>query len=570
MAESTILIESKPRGISEFWRKNTSHIPTTELANLLKALRKVGGHIGPNVGQIMWEGMSTTQSGIISLNPEYILEEYPVPAENVDYLVGVVTHEALHKTQWSDLVWRGVHQVSQNMKPRQRIILQKIVYIGEDIYVDYISEQSILGLYTRKTRRVAMDEAKSRLNLNAVTVDELIYLWWLNAWGEEMDATRVQLYEEPLKVLNNLLPELKEVSHSKKGVIDRCDLRRAIYLRAWEGVRDMIASWAITDKALLWYPPSTGQQDSSSQKKAPKSAPVALAPSVAQEIEALLAISSADITPIIRSIVGEENEDVVSMSKWDFAIPGQGTAETQMVNRLKAIFRNYAERKFLVSRGLTSGKVDRKRLYRAPITGRCFMDKQKLPNLNWNICLLIDASGSMGQQAKWKLVENTVATLHKALKGLEGRVQVWAYFESGHICMMSPLIKGKQLFTVPPGGQTASGQALIAAAFFMPKESGRRFLVHITDGASNYGCDVQYGIDYCKAQNIHLVTLGCGCPNRKAMLEQYGRSIQFVDHFSQLPDALEKLLKWTFIYGMKQQPGVTKGLSRFMDMASKT
>jgi hypothetical protein len=35
------------------------------------------------------------------------------------------------------------------------------------------------------------------------------------------------------------------------------------------------------------------------------------------------------------------------------------------------------------------------------------------------------------------------------------------------------------------------------------------------------------------------------------MVRQYGRSIQFVDHYGQLPRAIERLLRHTFLYGNK-------------------
>jgi hypothetical protein len=35
------------------------------------------------------------------------------------------------------------------------------------------------------------------------------------------------------------------------------------------------------------------------------------------------------------------------------------------------------------------------------------------------------------------------------------------------------------------------------------------------------------------------------------MLRQYGKTIQFLDHFQQLPQTIERLLKWTFLYGKK-------------------
>jgi hypothetical protein len=95
----------------------------------------------------------------------------------------------------------------------------------------------------------------------------------------------------------------------------------------------------------------------------------------------------------------------------------------------------------------------------------------------------------------------------------------------------------------------------------MPKERKRNILVHVTDGESNFGCDVQYGIDYCLEQNIHLVTLGCGYKDREAMSRQYGKTLQFLDHFGQLPQAMERLLKWTFLYGTKPHLQVTQSRS---------
>jgi nitric oxide reductase activation protein len=117
--------------------------------------------------------------------------------------------------------------------------------------------------------------------------------------------------------------------------------------------------------------------------------------------------------------------------------------------------------------------------------------------------------------------------------------------------MISSLAKGRHLLSVPPGGKTASGQAIIAAAYLMPRIHKRNLLVHITDGETNFGCDVRYGMDYCREQNIHLVTLGCGCKDQAAMFRQYGNTIQFIDHFGQLPGSIENLLKRTFVYGKK-------------------
>lgn len=564
MAESTSLTNSDLTDdgvgdgrLSEFWRKNTSNIEATELANLLRALRKVSGTLGRNVGDIVYAGMSKSPGDSIILDPEFVIGEYPVSPRKVDYLVGLVVHEALHKTEWSDLIWTGVEKANPDMKVRDKVILSKIVRVGEDIYVDSISERSILGLYNRKARKVGMDAMRSNLDPEAVSVDELIYLWWLSAWGQEMGDANVETYEKPLDLLNSIIPELRAVIDSKKGVIERCNLRRDIYLRVWESVRELIGSWRIIDKAVSWG--FLGDEADSSKKKAISGKGISLSPAMALEIEARLAASSGNLTPIIESIVDDPDQEIIPTRLWDYNIPARGMVDHHQVGRLKAIIQSYADRKILVSRGLTSGKVDRKRLYRAPITGACFLDKQTLPDMSWSICLLIDASGSMGRGQSWRLVESTVATLHKAFRGSANRLQAWAYFESHGICMITSLLKGNELMSISPSGETPSGQAIIAATYLLPKDRKRKLVIHVTDGASNAGCDVQYGINYCKEQHVQLVTLGCGLEDRQEMLEQYGRSVQFVDHFGQLPGAVEKLLKWAFLYGFREKPSIPKG-----------
>lgn len=553
--------EPAPRAeeaLSDFWRKNISNIEAVELANLLRALRKVAGTLGRNVGDIVYAGMSKAPGTSIVLDAEFVTGEYPIHPWKVDYLVGLVVHEALHKTEWSDLVWTGVENEHPDIKIREKVILSKLVGVGEDIYVDSLSERSILGLYNRRVRLTAMDAMRSRLDPEAVSVDELLYLWWLSAWDGDLSGHDMDTYGGPLSVLQGITPELRAVIDSGKRVIDRCNMRRDIYLKAWEEIREGIRSWRLLEKAVSWS--FVDEEAEAAQKKVSSGKGIKLSPATALEIEARLAASSGNITPIIESVVGNADEEIIPTRLWDYNMPGRAVVDQRQVARLRAIIQGYADRKVLVSRGLTSGKVDRKRLYRAPITGACFLDKQTLPDVSWSISLLIDASGSMARGQNWRLVESTVATLHKAFRGSSNRLQAWAYFESHGICMITSLLKDNELMSISPSGQTPSGQALIAAAYMLPKDRKRKLILHITDGASNCGCDVRYGINYCQEQRVQLVTLGCGLEDRQALNEQYGRSVQFLDHFGQLPSAIEKLLKWAFLYGVRQVAKVPEGI----------
>lgn len=332
--------------------------------------------------------------------------------------------------------------------------------------------------------------------------------------------------------------------------MDRCQKRVQLYLESWEAIQSSLSSWRVIANILHWY---SFPEDERSER--PRSAPdtsgaptTVLPQALLQQVEVELARNSADITPIIQSIVGYEDEVVAPTSRWDFNIPANPVIDPRLVARLKAIFGNYSARKITVSRGLSGGKVDPRRLYRAPISGRCFFQREALADLDWNVALLIDASGSM-RGTKWQMVQNTVGNLHTALTRVRSHLQAYAYFEVDGICMISQLIKDRQLLSVPPAGQTASGQAIIAAAYFMSSNRKRNLLIHVTDGRSNFGCDVRHAFTYCQSRNIDLVTLGCGYEDREAMLRQYGKSLQCLDHFGQLPSAMERLLRWAFLYG---------------------
>ncbi len=550
-------------GISPYWRRNTSQTESVELANVLRALRKITGHISLFDCRIEWAGMTMGKGDSIVLDPAPVMGEYPVSPKKFDALAGIVIHEWTHRTEWSERVWQQSDKAYQAAFPDgtllQRSVFQKIVHTGEDIFVDHVSGCSILGKYTEAPRRHEIQEKIKIMPVKIpISVDKLIMVWWAQAFGEKNPSDLPECFEEPLSILGELAEKLRLLSRTETRIIERCDLRSKYYIETWGKIKELISSWKVISKMLIWVPQNKNGA-TKAETPASKGGPAKLNKGLALNIETRLSVDSVNITPFIRHIVGHDNEDVTPISRYDFNIPSHPVIDYKLVARLRAIFQDYAERRIMKNRGLTSGRIDSRKLFRAHVTGRCFYEKQKIPVLDWNVCLLIDASGSMVGN-KWKMVENSMGTLHRAFRGFQSRLQAYAYFEADRICMVSKLIDGRRLLSVPPMGLTASGQAIIAAAYFMRRDQRRRFLIHITDGESNLGCDVQHGIDYCKKENINLVTLGVSYKERKAMQKQYGKSIQFLDHFGQLPSALESLLKWTFVYG-KQRGRQTSGFS---------
>ncbi|RLJ01392.1 MAG: hypothetical protein DRP08_05565, partial [Candidatus Aenigmatarchaeota archaeon] len=145
----------------------------------------------------------------------------------------------------------------------------------------------------------------------------------------------------------------------------------------------------------------------------------------------------------------------------------------------------------------------------------------------------------------WYNVQKTFASLFEAAKGYHNKVQLYAYYEQAGRCFISTLLKGNRLYTLSPRGKTPSGQAIIGVAMNMLRDAKRNnLLIHITDGESNCGIDVSEAIRYCKKKLINLVTIGCGYNEsiREYLKDTY-KDIYFMKDFSQLPDAIEYLLK---------------------------
>ena len=536
-------------GLSAYWRKNTSSLEAAELANLLRALRKVAGHLGDNIGRIEFTGMSTACDHGILIEPEPLMGKYPVPAEKVDFLVGLVVHEAMHRIEWSDHVWKLLEPEMDKMTPREKVIFQKFVFTGENIYKDFRAEPTVFGLYTRIVRDKAIGLDRCKFSKAGPCVDILMVTWLESAFDKRMNSGTI-FDDDPILVeLEQVSGKLKTNALGSAGVIRRCEKRADLYRHAWENLASLFKNMKIVDMHLHWFSylkKSRNQANVAAGQGAGKTKKPPLI--LIQDIEKRLCEDAVDLTPLIRSVAGYDNDSVAPMSRWDFQAASHPVVDRKMIGRLKSVFAHYADRNSLMSRGLERGRIDRRRLHRAGVDGRCFKTVDRIPNPDWNVGLLVDASGSM-RGNKWQMVENTIATIHKALSGYRNRLSAWAYFEVSGICMISRLISKNRLFSVPPAGQTASGQAIIAAASMMPENIKRNLLIHITDGESNFGCDVSFGMEYCRKRNIQLITLGCGYRDRLAMEHQYGRSIQFIDYFEQLPDAMETLFRWTFVYG---------------------
>ena len=544
-------IWSKPswyfKGDSNYWRVTRLNSEASELAGVLRSLTTVVGHIGMNVGRITWSGDISIEADrdSIVLQPDFVMGDYPVPPGKMDVLTGVCVHEAIRQSEWSGFAWKEAMKQDPSFDKRSNFMkkdrLWKLFGSGENIYLEECVSNNILGDYTKHARKILILGLLRDPKRNP-TAWHLFDLWEQTLLDGKKYADINPLYEEPLNYLIKNSKKLKTIAANRtKSVITRCQSRAKIFLEMFAAIEPMIKTWERDPVSFFEY----GKIKIKKKKKKKKKEKVvlrAISPDLWEDIDLELSRGSKDLTPLIKHVCNNDRK-VLRTTMTNFTIPANAATDRQLVGRLKNIFQYYAQRVKKVNRGLESGKIDRRRLYRALIDKRCFKIEQMLPEFAWNFSVVVDASMSMAG-FKWKVVESTMSALHKSLEGYQNNLKIYGYFEWDGVCLVSELLRENMLYSIAPTGRTPSGQGIIAAALFMPRKTKqRKFILHITDGESNAGADVDYALDYCKQENIEIMTLGCSYNEKDQLLKQYGKQLQFLDTIDELPKAIERLFQ---------------------------
>ena len=211
---------------------------------------------------------------------------------------------------------------------------------------------------------------------------------------------------------------------------------------------------------------------------------------------------------------------------------------------LRMTLQSIAHRNTFFNRGLVTGKIDGRKLYRALTTCRVFLEKKNRFVLDNNFVLLVDCTGSMSDPTKWNMALAVYQTLFSAIKEFNPNARLVGYNEVAGTCRITELYRSGKFYSVFPNGKTASGEAIIATVLSIKNFNKQPFIIHITDGASNWGCGVSEAITYCQKRRINLLTLGISCnrSNKIALEEEYGKKVAFLENIQTLPRLLNNLL----------------------------
>ncbi|MCL5405833.1 MAG: VWA domain-containing protein, partial [Deltaproteobacteria bacterium] len=545
---------SEDAGYSEYWRRSKSPVELFELARLLLGLRKVASYVGRNVGAIIWAGMEAENA--LVLDPGMVMGSYPVPAEKTDRVTGLVVRLALGKTEWSQ---RLAEPVLWKMKVHGRHAAQLGFYLDicEKVYLDCLSNRTPLGFYTEAHRLWTIARAAQGASRRP-NISELLHQWWKAAADRSRDkyrrewpqrppctATDVSSFEEcyqkPLSLLNPMVDELIHKTPLLPTVTERCDHRLNLYLSVWPDLLKCIDHWPVRSKIrdARALKRADRPADACDEEAGQEVGQVVVLPELLEKATRAVPVYTEDVKRVVR-----DHQNVVVIEGNDIVMPARDRLNKRILHHLSIIIRASAQRKAVVSRGLKAGKMDRRRLYRANITGTIFKSVKtdfELPN---DMVVLVDSSGSMSATHLWENVEAVYQTLFTAIYSFNPQARLLAYNEIKDKCLVTEIYQKGCFYNVLRHGKTASGEAIIATALALKTSHKRPFILHITDGASNWGCGVADAISLCRGKGINLLTLGVGCgeESRRSLTREYGRLVQFIERIDALPHLLRDLL----------------------------
>ncbi len=527
---------------SRYWRKNRSRHEATELALSLKALRKVAVHIDKKVKPVFWRGMVDTDNSAILLDTEMIQGRYPIPSKDFDLLVARVAFEGLASIERTDWVLDKVIRSVPNLSENEELYLKALLEAAECIYLDQLAKPLVWGLYLSNLwlTEFGVDQRDPKL---PPSPGSLGHIWIRKAiLGQYPDQLHyycdgvIGLLTRRANAIRDLVL-LPALSTRRKRRIE-------LYLDMWPEFYEIISGWEefqldsdtikMLDAEGLKAEPSDEKNNKEAEGEAENQITGALEWDLAEEVRSIMEEEESNLTRDIAAAVHDAGERPIETIIKRGEIRSNVQPDELQIKRLKRIFREQESlikrsRRREIRRGLIEGKLDARRLYRVPINGRVFKNKQApASEYLWQICIVADASASMAGKSEkhtpWYIAEKTFASV-AAANLFRNVLDIYAYSAEKNICTLTQLWHGGELYSVMPAGRTPSGQAIMAAATLLNKKFNRKrkknMIVHITDGAANCGLPLSDAIKYCHRNNIEVYTIGCGCtPDTRDILRE--------------------------------------------------
>lgn len=271
----------------------------------------------------------------------------------------------------------------------------------------------------------------------------------------------------------------------------------------------------------------------------------------AEDVSMAIIERREDLTQMVCALAGKSRFEVITFTPQPEApLDAIRKKTTEAEENLRRIFQRFRDKRTAYYRGLYSGKLSTRRLYRAGYGDeRVFQRKERPEEIDLALCLLMDCSGSMSLHKQF--IGEIVVALSDALSKEKAEFMVlgYSYNGSGRVNIARfydregglSLGLDKQLWDSTP-----TYEAIAAAIAQLLKLGGnrRKILVHYTDGGANTGNTnaIPELLDKARVEKVedyHLVPPLLLASSLRLFGEGHVRSLEMLEN---LPHVVEEIL----------------------------
>lgn len=676
---SNISSTSEDTSLSGLWRENKSKDPGTDLASILDSARIMAQSLIPDT-DVTFAGVqqATTEQKRISLSARGLGNEFPVPGDKVDRILGLTAHEIGHilfseknKPKYLENLYRraGIYQYGTNVS-KERQYFGDLVDTFEDIYVDHLMT-AYPGYhdYLKRERAAVfadydLPKLAKPLMVECDRYDMLNALVYLALYGGKLPDKITTKNTDILEKLTDLamrmvtkkidkdyavlsayrilktLPE--HIDHNADGLMnipDEPTAQKPDETQSGESSDETKGEEKLGEESNeqggesgqepetedeTEETPESGEGDGGGEKtesegngdeeetepedegkdsgegeeseemepdaagggagdeatnepeaeqepvatEPPKWEPVNLAahlndmvddktelkPEIAQEVSDAIIEKRADLSQLLSYLAKDSDYTVLAYTpKEDAEETTEArnyTAEAE--EKLRRILQDYRTKRTKDYRGLMSGRVSSRRLYRTAYGDqRVFQRRERPDEINMVVCLLMDLSGSVERQQE--LIFQIVCAITDAFTKEKLEFIALGYSEEGHKVYI-PRLYDKETGRVnleleQEWGTTPSYEGLAAAIAQLLRLGGtkQKVLFHFTDGYPNSYTTptIPNLLEDARSKGIIDIHI---CMSKDGTLSQhfdylYGKNLLAITDISQLPEVVDKMLR---------------------------
>ena len=575
---------SEEESLSNYWRTKKSPSLPAEINAIKDGMKLLASVYDLKNVQVEWKNPEKAEEkGVMYINPAPLDKKMaPVDGTIVDVIQGEMTFDIGYKILDSEAANNIAEMRPYVKNPRAA---QLIVDILEDYYISHemSSLSGVAGEYMRETRKYYapdqnyVDHAATFLNNIDNPQDQRILALadLLNAVANygiipNNGTLRASWLTKFVTLCNSLRKEIKgspNIRRRKKfGMYSALEhlfqIEEDFEDTPQKGSQGM--SKGNTGENGVWSP----QPGSLSDQKDTESAQTSQSnmKTNISRAEDMAADGAEDLSADVMKALGAQgvrNDNCVILD----AKPGNPNdlryvkKESERLSRLLEMFRDMRWRKIT---GESSGKIHQQKLWRAGIAlkntsyiPKMFTKRKKMEDTGLAVCLVLDQSGSIGDQ--WERVLIPIAA--GLTTGTHKDVDIWtcSYTTGHHGSVVTVLYRPTwQKLRTGVGGQggTPSAVGLVASETLLKtSRKENKLVIHVTDGlpggVGSMGGEESCAkaLEYLNGKGIKVATLfvtgyyeAADSPYaRKA----FGENLQFVKDFDDVPKAVEALLQTT-------------------------